>query len=260
MRKSSILWLCCFLIYMGVNAQTLFSTDLQGKVISDTKDVAGVHVLNVTIGKATITNAYGYFSIPAKLTDTLVFSAIQFKRKELVITKSILDSKLVYVPLVETLTELDEVVVTPYNLSGNIDKDLEDLKIEPVVTASTLDLPNAYVKPISQAERHLFEATSGSGLIPLNPIINGISGRTKMLKKRLARNEAYERTGRVRQFYTDSLFVKDLKIPINKIEDFMYFCEVDTDFNNVVDTRDKLKIWSFLQKKSVIYRENNQLN
>lgn len=259
MKKSSLLGIYFFLACFCSQAQTLSSTNLQGKVVSETKDIADVHVLNTTTKKATITNAYGYFSIPVRLNDTLVFSAVQFKRKEMVISTSMLESKIIFVTLEEGLTELDEVVVMPYNLSGTLDQDVENLETEPVVTASTLGLPNAYVKPPTKAERELYEAVSGAGLVPLNPILNAISGRTKMLKKRLARDKKYARTGRVRAFYADSLFIGELKIPEAKIDDFMYFCEVDTEFSALVDTHDRLKIWSFLRQKSVVYRENNGL-
>lgn len=220
-------------------------------------DVAATHVLNTTSERATITDINGYFSISAALNDTLVFSAVQYKRKQMVVTLEVLESKLLMVPLEEALTELDEVVVMPYNLSGDIGRDLNRLTTEPVVTASTLNLPNAYAVFPSQAERLLNEATTGGGLVGLNPIINGITGRTKMLKQRVARNERYNRTQRVRQFYADSLYVSELKIPLEKIDDFMYFCEVDPTFQTVVDTHDRLKIWEFLRRKSEVYRRHN---
>lgn len=223
-------------------------------------DVAATHVLNTSSEKATITDIDGFFSINAALNDTLVFSAVQYKRKEIVVTLDVLESKLLMVPLEEALTELDEVVVMPYNLSGNIDSDLNRLTTGPVVTASTLGLPNAYAVFPSQAERLLNEATTGGGLVGLNPIINGITGRTKMLKERVARNQRYSRTQRVRKFYADSLYVSELKIPQEKIDDFMYFCEVDPAFQSIVDTHDRLKIWEFLRRKSAVYRKNNALD
>jgi len=121
-------------------------------------------------------------------------------------------------------------------------------------------LPNAGVRVITQSERKLFEAKSGGGLIPLNPIINAITGRTKMLKNRVKIDAAYTRTQRVQNFYIDSIFVAELKIPKSKVDDFMYFCEVDSSFQATVDTHDKLKIWEFLVNKSMLYRENNNLD
>jgi len=259
MQKNKLLFFIVVCMVSTAEAQTPFSKEIEGKVISKNEDVAAVHVQNISTKRATITDLNGYFTIKATIKDTIVISAVQFKRKEIVVSTDMLQSALLQIPLEESLTELDEVVVMPYSLSGDISKDLNTLKTEEVVTASTLGLPNAYVIPISKADRELFEATTGGG-IPLNPIINGITGRTKMLKNRIKRNEKYERTQRVRAFYADSIIASDLKIPEIKISDFMYYCEVDSSFSSIVDTHDRLKIWEFLHKKSVLYRENNHLD
>tara|TARA_R110002051_G_scaffold167236_3_gene237989 strand:+ start:523 stop:1269 length:747 start_codon:yes stop_codon:yes gene_type:complete len=247
------------LIGVSAGAQSYFSKELEGRVLNESGDVAATHVMNTTTNRATITSVEGFFKIAVSLNDTLVFSAVQFKKKELVITSSILESKSLFITMEDALTELDEVVVRPYNLSGDISTDLGSLETEPVVTASTLELPNAYARRWTKTERVLNEATTGGGFIALNPILNGISGRTKMLKKRLEIEERYARTERVRAFYSDSLYVQDLKIPFIKIDDFMYFCEADEAFSSLVDTHDRLKIWSFFRKKSIVYRENNGL-
>ena len=105
-----------------------------------------------------------------------------------------------------------------------------------------------------------FEATSGAGLIPLNPILNAISGRTKMLKRRLARDRAYQQTLEVRSRFPDSLFVQDLGIPAIRIPDFMYYCEVDPEFNRLATANDRLELWEFFGQKSLEYRKNNGID
>lgn len=249
-----------FLLFTSeVGAQTLFSHQLEGRVYSKDGDVAATHVLNTTSQKAAITDINGFFAITARLFDTLVFSAVQYKRRSIVVTSEILDSKFLQVPLEDALTQLDEVIVMPYNLTGDMGADLQRMDPGPIVTSSTLDLPNAYVRVITQSERKVHEATTGGGLIPLFPIINGISGRTKMLKDRVKRDQKYERTQRVREFYADSLFTAEFKIPQAKIADFMYFCEVDSVFQQIVDSHDRFKIWEYMGKKSAVYRKNNEL-
>ncbi|WP_289041104.1 carboxypeptidase-like regulatory domain-containing protein [uncultured Zobellia sp.] len=255
MKRSKFLFLISFLLLTRLCAQDLFSDEIQGRVYSKDGDVAATHVLNSTTKKATITDIDGFFNIAAKLNDTLVFSAVQYKRKEIVVTLSLLESKLLMIPLEEALTELDEVIVMPYSLSGNIASDLNTLKTEPVVTASTLGLPNAYVKPISKAERE-FQAATANPYMSFDPLINMITGRKKMLKARVKRNAKYERTQRVREFYADSLYTTELKIPLEKIDEFMYFCEIDSSFQQIVDSHDRLRIWAFMKRKSVVYREN----
>ncbi len=240
-------------------AQQLFSTKLNGKLYSIDGDVSGVHIQNITAKRATISNADGFFSITANVNDTIVFSAVQFKKKTLVVTKELVAQSLVQIQVEDTLTELEEVVVTPYNLTGDITKDLNLISIDPVVTSSTLGLPNAYVKPMKKAERELYAATANP-YMSFDPLINAISGRTKMLKKRVARNKLYAKTEQVRAFYADSLFRIDLKIPADKIDDLLYFCEVDTIFQQIVATNDPLRIWEYIRRKSKVYRKNNNLN
>lgn len=247
------------LISASLGAQSLFSKKIEGRVYSKGGDVAATTVQNISTNRATITDDDGFFQIVANLNDTLLFSAVQFKKKEIVISREILQQRILNVPLEDALTELDEVVVTPYNLTGDISKDIAILKTDLVVTSSTLGLPNAYVLPISKAERELYAATANP-FMSFDPLINAITGRTKMLKKRIARNRLYSRTERVKEFYADSLFRTDLKIPEEKIDDLLYFCEVDSAFQTVVDTHDRFKIWEFIRKKSVMYRENNNLD
>ncbi len=253
MLRNKKIFLFFFLIVTSASAQNVFFYKLEGKVINSNKGIADVHVMNTSSNRATITDEEGLFSIAARHNDTILFSAVQFKRMTLVVTRAMLESRSIIVPLEEFINELDEVVVRPYNLSGDLGRDMNNLKTGNVYVAATLGLPNAYVKPITQAERKLNEATTGGGLVPLNPILNAISGRTKYLKKVLASQEKYARTSRVRQYYADSLFVKHLKIPENKIEDFMYYCEIDNAFSSVVDSHDKLKIWEYLKLRSTAY-------
>ncbi|MEN8788454.1 MAG: hypothetical protein ABF295_02975 [Flavobacteriaceae bacterium] len=255
-------WLILYLLFACTHAlaQSPFTRNLEGKVVNKGEGIADVHVMNTSRNRATISEESGKFTIGVNLGDTLLFSAVQFKRKTLVISGAMLESIRIEVPLEEFVNELDEVILRPYDLTGDLTRDMKQMKTDGVVTASTLGLPNAYVKPLTQAERLKHEATTGGGLVPLNPILNAISGRTKYLKKRIATENKYARTDRVRAFYPDSLFVKELSIPESKIDDFMYYCEVDFAFSTVVDTHDRLKIWEYLKKKSTLYRRDNELD
>ncbi|PHN93205.1 hypothetical protein CSC80_12715 [Maribacter sp. 6B07] len=244
---------------MSVFSQLGETKKLEGRVYSDDGDVAATHVLNLTSQRATITDENGFFTVAVQLLDTLEFSAIQYKKKIVVVNTAILESKFISVGLEEALTELDEVTVTPYNLSGNLLKDLPTLELDPIVTASTLGLPNAYVKIPTKAERELSAATANP-IMSFDPLINAITGRTKMLKKRVERNKLYDRTERVRKFYEDSVYQEQLLIPIDKIDDFLYYCEVDPRFQQIVDNHNEMEIWEYLRQKSILYRKNNALD
>ncbi|WP_273567794.1 carboxypeptidase-like regulatory domain-containing protein [Maribacter halichondriae] len=271
--KTFIDFITRFVLFLSVclvNGQQF--TDLNGRVTSTDNDVAGTHVMNITTQRATTTDVNGFFTIPVRLNDTIVFSAVQFKRKEIVVGLNILESNFLFVPLEDALTELDEVVVRPYNLSGKLGRDMGNQKIEPVVTASTLELPNAYVKVMTQNERILFEADHGNFVIveydtltyrprvviSLHKVLNRVSGRTRKLKSLVAVDEKMGPLEKVRKLYPDSVYVQEFKIPEEKLNEFMYFCEADTLFEATVNTEDQLLMWEFLKKKSMAFRKENE--
>jgi hypothetical protein len=233
--------------------------ELRGIVVEDTLGVPDVHVLNLSALRSTITDAEGIFRMEVSIGDTLMFSAIRYKRTSLVITKEIMESASILIPLVPFVNELDEVVVTPYNLSGNLGADLDRLPPVAPVTAFSLGLPNAAAKRFTQTENRLNEATTGGGIVPLNPILNAITGRTKQLKKQLALERRYQKSLKMRQQFPDSLYVNRLGIPLDRLPDFMYFCEVDSLFDQTAESADALKIWDFLERKGKAYREFNGL-
>jgi len=247
-------------------AQTSFTKRIAGKVMNKDVGVSDVHVMNTSANRATISNESGDFAIHVTIGDTLLFSAVQFRRKSLVINAAILASKVVFVPLEEFVNELDEVVVRPYDLSGDLGKDMQNMDTGQVVSATSLGLPNTQVKPLIQSERQLQTATAGKFhplMIlnpPIDPLINAISGRTKMLKKRFARDKKDIQLEGLRSSIADSLFLTQLKIPEERINDFMYFCEVDDTFDSLVKSDDRFAIWEFLLKKSDVYRKNNALD
>lgn len=77
--------------------------------------IPGVHVYVPTAGRGTTTNPYGFFSLPVLEGDSIVFSAVGFKRKFYVVPehKSSTSLKLL-ITMEEDVTFLQEVEVFPY--------------------------------------------------------------------------------------------------------------------------------------------------
>ncbi|MCL6268319.1 hypothetical protein [Flagellimonas myxillae] len=241
---------------------------LKGKIKSDAGDVVGIVVLNTNQNDAVISNVDGEFEIPVRLNDTLVFSAVHIKRKVIPVNKAVFDSSYLVVSLSEFVNELSEVVLRPYNLSGSLDKDLTGLKLEQDVSAEALGLPNAHIPILTQSENKLNDADHGkfvyfAGLgfgINLNKILNRISGRTRMLKDRVRLDENYMAIRNVEKKYLDSLYIESLKIPQNRFYDFMYYCQVSPNFDEVLKDANDLALWEFILDKSKTYREENGLD
>ncbi len=258
--KTFVFILVALGFYLEIKAQQ--RVQLYGKITNNFNDISNITIRNQSSGKGTISDTNGYFNIAIRLNDTLLISAVQFKSKKILITDIILKNAFITIDMENVLNYLDEVVVSPYNLAGDLRYDLNKLSLDTVITASSIGLPNAGIYIPTQAERNLFTATDWNfkiTSISIEPILNAISGRTKNLKERVKIDAKYDLTKKIRRFYADSIFVNNLKIPKLRIADFMYFCEVDTTFLERTKTGEEIKIWEFLLIKSKSYRLINNL-
>lgn len=258
---NKILW-TLFLIALSLqlSAQESDFKKINGVLNSLSGEVSGIHIINKSSQLATISNDNGDFSISSKLNDTLIIRGVGYQTKQLIINSENYNKFSIAVELEAEVVALNEVVVMPYNLSGDLLVDMDAIRAEDQVSEFTLGLPNAAATPMRKSQRILNEATTGGGILPLNPILNGISGRTKKLKKIVKLDLRNQRTLKVRHSYPDSLFVKNLMIDKDKILDFMYYCETDPEFNYYARINDKFRLWELMIEKSKRYRDLNNLN
>ncbi|MCF7560547.1 carboxypeptidase-like regulatory domain-containing protein [Sabulilitoribacter multivorans] len=259
LKSKYLITLIGLISFWNINSQTI---EISGKVESKT-DVENIHVINTTAKFFTVTNKSGDFNITAKLNDTIVFSSIQHKPKEVIISKQIISTKVIYVYLEELINELDEVLVGKI-LTGDLLSDINNTEGDPPINFYDVGIPGYKGKPATQSERRLAEAgifkpqmllgLLGGG-IPLNPILNGISGRTKMLKNRVDVEEREALMQRIRIRLSKDFFYmyplhEDLKM------DFFYFCADDENFLKACKNKLDVEVLNFLKMKYSQYMEN----
>ena len=109
-------------------AQDIKRVLVEGQIIVDYPDLEGVTVFNLSSNKGTITNKEGKFAISVFLNDKIEISALQFEKFSIIISKEILDAKSMTVFLVESINKLDEILILPYGLSGNLKTDINSTK------------------------------------------------------------------------------------------------------------------------------------
>ncbi|NAS29521.1 hypothetical protein GTQ40_00915 [Flavobacteriaceae bacterium R38] len=264
--KNNILTYLFLVVFYSATAQFSSSVKLKGKILNKKNDVEGVHIINKRTKTATISDKEGFFEIIVQKKDTLLFSAIQYGAQSVIIDEESYKKRELSVTLEVQVTALKEVILNLYNLSGNLIIDTKKVINEDRVSAVSLNLPNAHVKLKAQTERKLYEADGqpyiqvGLGfVVNLNPIANVISGRTKMLKNRLAIEQVKDKNEIFKHHFGNSFFVETLEIPLEKIDDFILFCSLDDTFATTVKTKNKLGLIKFLQEKSTEYQELNYL-
>ena len=225
-----------------------------------------INIINKTTYNYAITNAHGAFKIIAKLHDTLQFSSMLHKTTYVVIDKNILSQKTIKVVLEEQVNELSEVTVGN-KLTGDLLKDISNIEGEPPINFYDVGIPGYTGKIASQSERVVNEATTGlygqklkwysplTGTVPLNPIINGLSGRTKMLKKRVNVEEREALMQRIKgrlgkDFFAFNPLDENLKM------EFFYFCADDENFIEKSKNQTDFEILKFLGIKYTQFVKN----
>ncbi|WP_456441445.1 carboxypeptidase-like regulatory domain-containing protein [Psychroserpens sp.] len=241
--KKATFLILCFIQFGFLFSQ---SSEIHGKVTASS-DIDRIHIINKTANRFTITNDNGEFKITASVNDTILISAIQYKPIEVLVTPQIMQSKFISLDLTDKITELDEVVVGKI-LTGNLLSDIENSDVKHDINFYDLGIPGYTGKQKTQSERRLHEATTGGGLVPLTPILNWLSGRTKELKGQIARENVDNAMHDVMSDLSEMLFDID-NLEESKRVEFFYFVTDDPNFLPLSKTKNDFKMLEFLQLK-----------
>jgi hypothetical protein len=88
---------------------------LSGIVIDTARGpLPGVHVYIPKAGRGVTTNGVGFFSMPVLVGDSIVISSVGYRRRHHVVGPSDKEFVTIVVPMVEDVTYLEEIVITPY--------------------------------------------------------------------------------------------------------------------------------------------------
>ncbi|WP_299096421.1 carboxypeptidase-like regulatory domain-containing protein [uncultured Winogradskyella sp.] len=234
--------------------------EIKGKLIAD-DDVEGIHILNKTASKYTVSNEKGEFSIEAKATDTLFISSLIYNNKEIIISKEHEDSNSIEIKLDEKVSELDKVIVGKI-LTGSLQSDLENSDAKTEINFYDLGIPGNTKLPLTQNEKKLHDADGGSwghlGLgfgVNFHKLLNKISGRTKKLKDIVELDDRDKCINKLRIDYESIIFENDT-LPKNLRDEYFLFSQEDENFLNLCKKDNDIELLEFLQQKLKAYREN----
>lgn len=238
--------------------------DINGRVIAD-EDIEGIHIINKTANKFTITGINGTFTIPAKLNDTIIVSGVKYKHQEVIINELIMQSQVMTIYLEENIYQLDEVLIRKF-LTGDLRTDILNAKIKDDINFYDVGIPGFTGKPLTQSERRLFEADHGKmisvlqeGLININihKILNRISGRTKRLKSYVRLENLDDCMNNAKSEFSESLF-GGFEIEEYQKRDFFYFASEDPNFLELCKSENPMDMFEFLVDKLVNYQDNQE--
>lgn len=230
-------FLICFLFTNIIFAQEI---ELSGQLICANISLVNIHIINLSNKKSTISNAEGKFAIMASEDDLLVFSAVNIDYWRQSVQEIDIKNKSISIKLTPKVESLQEVVV--------------EKKV--VVTAQEMGIINYKPKSYTQAERRLKAATDlnpslGLGTMlgaamSIDPLLNWISGRTKLLKKELKIEQKEIAIQKLDAFFDEKYFTNTLKIPVEYQAGFKFFAVEHQELYYSIVNKDKIKTQFYL--------------
>ncbi|TRX22818.1 hypothetical protein FNW25_11600 [Flavobacterium franklandianum] len=248
MRTNNTLILFLLFLHQITFGQTAGEKLIHGKIIVESRTIAGVSIINLVNEKSTISNSNGEFFILAKADDLLVFTSVNLEYHRKIIEEEDLKPDIIIIKMVSKITELDEVIINK----------------NPEINAVALGISPKGIKKYTPAERRL--KTAGDfkpiqllgilgGSMPVDPILNAISGRTTMLKKELEVEKKERLLVLLGSLFDDTYFTKTLKIPSEYVKGFQYYCVEDSRISEVLKSKNKTKIEFEMGELAVKYNE-----
>lgn len=230
------------LVFAGVSSQFSF--------------IADAHVVNLQTGQGTFTNEIGEFKILAKNNDTLKISYVGYQTKLWKVENKHFGLQENRIVLVKEEIILNEVQIEQTELLGNLISDTKLVPYENEINAETLKLPYAGSRILTKAEREIYTATTSQGGIPLDPLLNWISGRLKKLKKNLEIERTEKQATLINAEYHNYI-ISNLNIKENDLERFIYYVVSGTELNPR-NIHHKIYFINYLKEQSIKFKELNQ--
>jgi uncharacterized protein YqkB len=246
----------CLVFIQVLTAQISDRVYIAGEIIVPANgEVSQIEIINKNTNKGTVTNQYGQFGISVKLGDRLRFEAIQYQNFTVVIDENIVKKKKLTIKINDEVNTLDEVIVSPYDLEGNIEVDAR--KVNATYFKAPGDGSKSILNDYEGTQPNIRTQTINESLNTEQQFIrNGLNVanifRTILASKEVTVDHKLPENVdvMVRKIYKDSFFKENLNIDKDKINQFIFYVE-DKGLSKVMLKKgNELDLIEFLIQKS----------
>jgi len=259
MKNKLFLLLFVFCVQFGFSQQIPREV-LNGQIVADSISVENVQVLNKNTNTFSISDRLGHFHIYAREKDTLVFSSQSFESKKLILTPSDLKVQLLRIQLQVFVNALDEVVISPQSLTGELERDHKNIKITEIKKINNQSALDQLYENDNQSTP---DNTAMPGYVNTRYMADFMAiGKKigKLFRKKDASKPVIIYTSdkifpeAVQQNLPDSFFRDTLKLNKDEVGLFLSFCESDPKAGQLLDPKRKFELIDFLITKNKEYK------
>ncbi len=254
-------------------AQEIERTKVAGKIhVPNGDDPEGINVYNVSSQKGIVTNPDGTFEIEIVENDRIQITALQYQSFTVVIDKGIVAQKRMNIIMNPSINQLDEVVVRPYDLSGNINVDVKKIQTYTVNKDWDLSYENLeYGYQFEQDDKSKIAGNAAEEALHGNALTNGanilgiLAGAVSLLLPKKDKSTPAEKleTGNalnnnLQQRFSRNFIASTFYIPEEKSVDFLYFAQENGMEQRLLKPENEMELMEFLLKQSKEYKERSE--
>ena len=269
MRNNILLFFILVITQIGFS-QGIERKVLRGKIVADSLEVENLTVYNITSNVGAITDVDGKFSINARATDTLFIQGLSYDSKRYILTDKDFWLPVLEIKLHVKITELNEIIITPYTLTGNLNEDTKRIQVYgegfAKIDAKVVKYYDDDIRlgtPENTAMPNVFAPTGVNLLGIVVGIANlvGIKGNPKSNSERVFEErrirdlQSKSFSEHMLERFSHNFFIETLKIKNEDIPMYMSFAELNVyELSPLLKAENELKLIEYLINKSAEFK------
>ncbi len=226
-----------------------------------------ISVYNVSSQKGTATDAEGKFKLEVGKNDRVLITAIQFQSFTVVVDEGVVAKKLMRIYMNPAVNQLEEVVVSPYDLSGNIQADVKRIRVydSPEYDLSykavnydyefTPDRQSAIVGNAAESALNNGGLQNGLNIRNIfNLFARAISSKKDKNTALKTLNNGQVLVTALQQRYSPQYYNDTFGIPTEMVDDFIYFAEENAVAPYMLKPENEIELLEVLFEQSKVYK------
>lgn len=266
-----------FLLFLSISSlvfsQEIERVQVEGKIhVPKGEDAEGISVYNISSQKGTVTSEDGSFQIAIAENDRLQIFALQYKPFTVVMDKGVVDRRKLNVFVNAAITQLDEVVIRPYDLSGNIRADIEKIPTYSIgndwdLSYGSMEFGYNFVRDeataiqgnVAEEALNSHQLTNGLNFIS---ILGGVSSvlfpkkKNEGVKKQQEENHSV--SNNMQQRFSREFIYDNFNIPRDKTFDFLFYVQENGLNERLLRPENEMQLMEFLHDKSKEYKKRSE--
>lgn len=233
------------------------------------EDIEGISIYNISDQEGTITDKEGKFKIAVAKNDRIQVTALQFQSFTVIVDQGVIEVRKLSIYLNPAVNQLEEVIVRPYDLLGNVTADIKRIQTSVIspdwdLSYSTLEFDYQFTPDAltsvqgNAAEESLNNAGQQAGANVLG-LVGLLFPKKKKTEKQVATNKEVITTA-LRQRYSNAYITETFGIPSDKVNDFIYYTEEEGIDENLLRDANEIQLLEFLRMQSIKYKSQLEGN